>query len=365
MKTKDLLPLAGIDFIEFYVSNAKQSAHYYQTVFGFQPHARAGLITGRKELESYVVKQNEIILVFTSPLIAETEAGNHIDKHGDGVKVIAFSVDDSYKAYKETVDRGAISYLEPQELKDERGKVKISGIHTYGDTVHLFIERKEYNGIFLPEFTLWENDLKVEEIGLKHIDHMVGNVDWGQMNVWTKFYEDVLGFTQIVSFDDKDISTKYTSLMSKVMSNGTGKIKFPINEPAKGKKKSQIEEYLYFYGGEGVQHIALYTNDIVKTVRLLKQRGMEFLYVPKTYYDGIEKRIGEINEDISPLKEMGILIDRDDDGYLLQLFTKPVGPRPTLFYEIIQRNGAKSFGKGNFKALFEAIEREQENRGTL
>lgn len=365
MKTKDFLPLIGTDFLEFYVSNAKQTAHFYQTVMGFQPYARAGLITGRKELESYVVKQDEITFVFTSPLIKGTQAGKHIDKHGDGVKVIAFLVDDSYKAYEETIRRGATSYLVPEEQIDDNGKVRISGIYTYGDTVHLFIERKGYKGVFLPEFVAWENDLKVDEVGLRYVDHMVGNVDWGQMNVWTKFYEDVLGFTQIISFDDKDISTEFTSLMSKVMSNGTGKIKFPINEPAKGKKKSQIEEYLYFYGGAGVQHIALYTDDIIKTVRLLKQRGMEFLYVPKTYYNGIEKRIGEINEDISPLKEMGILIDRDEDGYLLQLFTKPVGPRPTLFFEIIQRNGAQSFGKGNFKALFEAIEREQESRGTL
>ncbi len=365
METKDFLPLKGTDHLEFYVSNAKQSAHYYQTVMGFQPLARAGLITGRKELESYVVRQDKITLVFTSPLIEGTETGRHIDKHGDGVKVIAFWVDDSYQAYKETIQRGATSFLEPEERVDENGKVKFSGIHTYGDTVHLFIERKEYNGVFLPGFVAWNNELKVDEVGLKYVDHMVGNVDWGQMNVWTKFYEDVLGFTQIVSFDDKDISTEFTSLMSKVMSNGSGKIKFPINEPAKGKKKSQIEEYLDFYGGAGVQHIAVATDDIVKTVRLLKERGMDFLYVPDTYYDGIEERIGEIDEDIAPLKELGILIDRDEDGYLLQLFSKPVGPRPTLFYEIIQRNGAKSFGKGNFKALFEAIEREQERRGTL
>jgi 4-hydroxyphenylpyruvate dioxygenase len=363
---KDFMPINGTDYIELYVGNSKQAAHFYKTAFGFQSLAYAGLQTGLKDRESYVVVQDKIRLVLTSPLKSGTEIGKHIDKHGDGVKVVALWVDDATYAYNAAMERGAKSYMEPKVEEDETGKVVRSGIYTYGETVHIFVERKDYNGTFLPGFKKWETpDYNPTSTGLMYVDHMVGNVGWNQMDQWVGFYEDVLGFRNILSFDDKDISTEYTALMSKVMSNGNGRIKFPINEPAEGKKKSQVEEYLDFYEGEGVQHIAVATDNIIKTVRDLKSRGIEFLQVPATYYDAVTDRVGEIDEDIAPLKELGILVDRDDEGYLLQIFTKPVEPRPTMFFEIIQRKGAQSFGKGNFKALFEAIEREQELRGTL
>ncbi|WP_422862049.1 4-hydroxyphenylpyruvate dioxygenase [Flagellimonas sp. W118] len=363
---KDFMPINGTDYLELYVGNSKQAAHFYKTAFGFQSMAYAGLETGLKDRESYVVVQDKIRLVLTSPLKSGTDIGRHIDQHGDGVKVVALWVDDATYAYNTAMEKGAKSYMEPITEEDETGKVVRSGIYTYGETVHVFVERKDYNGVFMPGFKKWETpDYNPEPIGLKYVDHMVGNVDWNQMNHWVEFYENVMGFVNILSFDDDDISTEYTALMSKVMSNGNGRIKFPINEPAEGKKKSQVEEYLDFYEGEGVQHIAVATDDIISTVRQLKSRGVEFLRVPDTYYDAVTDRVGKIDEDIAPLKELGILVDRDDEGYLLQIFTRPVEPRPTMFFEIIQRKGAQSFGKGNFKALFEAIEREQEVRGTL
>ncbi|MBS9460842.1 4-hydroxyphenylpyruvate dioxygenase [Flagellimonas sp. HMM57] len=363
---KDFMPINGTDYLELYVSNSKQAAHFYKTAFGFQSLAYAGLETGLKDRESYVVIQDKIRLVLTSPLKSGTDIGRHIDQHGDGVKVVALWVDDATYAYNTAIERGAKSYMEPKTEEDSTGKIVRSGIYTYGETVHIFVERKDYNGTFMPGFKKWETpDYNPVPTGLKYVDHMVGNVGWNRMNEWVNFYENVMGFTQILSFDDKDISTDYTALMSKVMSNGNGRIKFPINEPAEGKKKSQVEEYLDFYEGEGVQHIAVATDNIIQTVRDLKSRGVEFLKVPETYYDVVLDRVGEIDEDIAPLKELGILVDRDDEGYLLQIFTRPVEPRPTMFFEIIQRKGAQSFGKGNFKALFEAIEREQELRGTL
>ncbi|AWX45084.1 4-hydroxyphenylpyruvate dioxygenase [Flagellimonas maritima] len=363
---KDFMPINGTDYLELYVSNSKQAAHFYKTAFGFQSLAYAGLETGLKDRESYVVIQDKIRLVLTSPLKSGTDIGRHIDQHGDGVKVVALWVDDAAYAYNAAVERGAKSYMEPKTEEDKTGKIVRSGIYTYGETVHIFVERKDYNGIFMPGFRKWETpDYSPSSTGLKYVDHMVGNVGWNRMNEWVNFYENVMGFTQILSFDDKDISTDYTALMSKVMSNGNGRIKFPINEPAEGKKKSQVEEYLDFYEGEGVQHIAVATDNIIQTVKNLKSRGVEFLKVPDTYYDVVLDRVGKIDEDIAPLKELGILVDRDDEGYLLQIFTRPVEPRPTMFFEIIQRKGAQSFGKGNFKALFEAIEREQELRGTL
>ncbi len=362
----DFLPLLGTDHIEFYVGNAKQAAHYYITAFGFQPLAYEGPETGTKEKASYAVRQNKLTFVLTTPLKASTHIAEHVNNHGDGVKVLALSVDDARKAWKETTSRGARSYMEPVVLRDDGGEVVLSGIHLYGDTVHIFVERKNYKGIFLPGYQKWEQPhFKTSETGLLYVDHCVGNVGWNQMNRWVKFYEEVMGFKNILTFDDEDISTEYSALMSKVMSNGNGFVKFPINEPAEGKKKSQVEEYLEFYNGEGVQHIALATNDIVSTVRALISRGVEFLRVPTTYYDDLSDRVGHIDEDLEPLKELGILVDRDNEGYLLQLFSKPVEDRPTLFFEIIQRKGAKSFGKGNFKALFEAIEREQAARGNL
>ena len=362
---KDFLPLLGIDYVEFYVGNSKQSAHYFKSAFGFQSEAYSGLETGNKENISFVIKQEKIRLVLTSSYKSNSAVNKHCDKHGDGVKVIAFWVEDATKSFKETVKRGAKPYMKPTKEEDGNGYVIRSGIHTYGETVHLFIERNNYNGIFLPGFVKWDSSYNPESIGLKYIDHIVGNVGWNKMNVWSKFYEEVLGFTQIISFDDNDISTEYTALMSKVMSSGNGRVKFPINEPAKGINKSQIEEYLDFYNGAGVQHIALETDDIIYTVGNLRKRGIEMLYIPDTYYDTIIDRVGKITEDIKELKKHGILIDRDDDGYLLQIFTKPLVDRPTLFFEIIQRKGAKSFGKGNFKALFVAIEAEQKSRGTL
>ena len=362
---EDFLPLLGTDYVELYVGNAKQSAHFYKTAFGFQSEAYAGLEPGFKDRVSYVLKQDKIRLVLTTPLIKGGPINDHINKHGDGVRVVALWVEDATKAWEETTKRGAKSYMEPISEEDDFGKVIRSGIHTYGDTVHIFVERKDYNGTFLPGYKKWESHYNPAPTGLKFIDHMVGNVDWDEMNTWCEFYAKVMGFAQIISFDDKDISTDYTALMSKVMSNGNGRIKFPINEPAKGKKKSQIEEYIDFYNGPGVQHIAVATDDIVATVSAMRNRGVEFLYVPENYYDDLLERVGDIDEDIEILKQHGILIDRDDEGYLLQLFTKPVVDRPTIFFEIIQRKGAQSFGKGNFKALFEAIEREQGNRGTL
>ena len=362
---QDFLPLMGTDYVEFIVGNAKQAAHYYKTAFGYQSLAYAGLETGLKDRASYVLVQDKIRIVLTTPLTADSPLNDHIVKHGDGVKVVALWVEDARKSFEETTKRGARVFMEPTVETDEFGEVVRAGIYTYGETVHMFVERKNYKGVFLPGYREWKSDYNPAPTGLKYVDHMVGNVGWGEMNTWCKFYAEVMGFAQLVSFDDKDISTEYTALMSKVMSNGNGRIKFPINEPAEGRKKSQIEEYIDFYQGAGVQHIAVATDDIVSTVTALKDRGVEFLYVPDNYYDDILDRVGEIEEDLEPLRKLGILIDRDDEGYLLQLFTKPVVDRPTMFFEIIQRKGAKSFGKGNFKALFEAIEREQESRGTL
>jgi 4-hydroxyphenylpyruvate dioxygenase len=361
----DFLPLLGTDYVELYVGNAKQSAHYYKTAFGFQEIAYSGLETGDREKTSYVLKQDKIRLVLTTPFDPNSEISHHIRQHGDGVKVIALWVDDARNAFEETTKRGAKPYLEPTVLTDEFGEIVKSGIHTYGDTVHVFVERKNYKGVFMPGFIPSTNDYKPTTTGLKYIDHMVGNVELGEMNEVAKFYADVMGFANLITFDDKDISTQFTALMSKVMTNGNGRIKFPINEPAHGLKKSQIEEYIDFYKGSGCQHIAVATDDIVFTISEMRKRGVEFLHVPGTYYDNVQARVGDISEDLSILKSLGIMVDRDEDGYLLQIFTKPVEDRPTLFFEIIQRKGAKSFGKGNFQALFESIEAEQERRGTL
>lgn len=362
---QDFLPLNGTDFIELWVGNAKQAAHYYKTAFGFQSLAYAGPETGVKDRASYVLIQNKMRLILTSPLRSDSPIAEHHRKHGDGVKYLALWVDDAYDAYEKTTGKGGVGTVKPTTLTDKDGEVRMSGIKTYGEVEHLFIERKNYNGVFMPGYVKWESNFNPEPTGLLYVDHCVGNVGWNQMNPWVKFYEDVMGFKNILSFDDNDISTEYSALMSKVMSNGNGYVKFPINEPAEGKKKSQVEEYLDFYEGEGVQHIAIATKDIVTTVRQLMARGVEFLKVPDSYYDDLFDRVGTIEEDIEPLRELGILVDRDDEGYLLQLFTKPVEDRPTMFFEIIQRKGAKSFGKGNFKALFEALEREQANRGNL
>jgi 4-hydroxyphenylpyruvate dioxygenase len=363
---QDFLPLLGTDYVEFYVGNAKQAAHYYMSAFGFQALAYAGPETGLMDRTSYVVRQHKLTFMLTTSIRPGNEIADHVYKHGDGVKFLALRVDDAKDAWHQTTSRGGKSYMEPKTLKDGDGEVVMSGIHTYGDTVHLFIERKNYNGAFMPGFRAWTNPLyKPADTGLLYVDHCVGNVGWNQMNPWVKFYEEVMGFKNILSFDDEDISTEYSALMSKVMSNGNGFVKFPINEPAEGKKKSQVEEYLEFYQGEGVQHVAMATGDIVKTVRDLMSRGVEFLKVPSSYYEDLLDRVGSIDEDLEPLKELGILVDRDNEGYLLQLFSKPQQDRPTLFFEIIQRKGAKSFGKGNFKALFEAIEREQASRGNL
>lgn len=361
----DFLPLQGTDYVEFYVGNAKQAAHFYKSAFGFQSVAYAGPETGVKDRASYVVRQHKLTLVLTTPLRANNEMADHIYKHGDGVKTLALMVDDARDAWEQTTSRGGKSYMKPTSLTDEFGEVVLSGIHTYGDTVHVFVERKNYKGIFMPGYVEWKSVYNPPPSGLLYVDHCVGNVGWNQMNPWVKFYEDVMGFKNILSFDDEDISTEYSALMSKVMSNGNGFVKFPINEPAEGKKKSQVEEYLEFYDGEGCQHVALATHDIVKTVTDLQSRGIEFLKVPTSYYDDLLDRVGHIDEDLEPLKQLGILVDRDNEGYLLQIFTKPVEDRPTLFFEIIQRKGAKSFGKGNFKALFEAIEGEQALRGNL
>jgi 4-hydroxyphenylpyruvate dioxygenase len=366
-EAEDFLPLLGTDYVELYVGNAKQAAHYYKTAFGFQSLAYAGLETGLTDRTSYVLVQDKIRLVLTTPMpnANNKEIFEHISTHGDGVKVVALWVEDAVKAWEETTKRGAKSYLKPTKESDKNGEVIRSGIHTYGDTVHVFVERKNYNGVFLPKFEKWESTHNPTNVGLRYIDHMVGNVGWNEMNIWAKFYNEIMGFANLITFDDKDISTQYTALMSKVMTNGNGRVKFPINEPAEGIKKSQIEEYLDFYKGPGIQHIAVATNNILETVKEMTKRGVEFLYVPGSYYDTVMDRVGEIDENLAELKELGILVDRDDEGYLLQIFTKPVTDRPTLFFEIIQRKGAQSFGKGNFKALFESIEAEQERRGTL
>lgn len=364
-KAADFLPINGTDYVELYVGNAKQAAHYYKTAFGFQSLAYAGLETGVRDRTSYVLAQDKIRLVLTTPMVNDGEISDHIKRHGDGVKVIALWVDDAVQAYTETTSRGAKSYFEPKVTSDAHGDVVTAGIHTYGETVHIFVERKNYQGIFLPGFEAWTSEYNPGSTGLKFIDHMVGNVTLGEMNKWASFYAEVMGFANLVTFDDKDISTQYTALMSKVMTNGNGRIKFPINEPAIGLKKSQVEEYLDFYCGPGCQHIAVATDDIVFTIAEMRARGVEFLHVPGSYYDTVQQRVGVISEDLNRLKELGIMVDRDEEGYLLQIFTKPVEDRPTLFFEIIQRKGAKSFGKGNFQALFESIEAEQERRGTL
>ena len=367
---QDFLPLLGTDFVEFYVGNAKQAAHFYKTAFGFQSLAYKGLETGSKDEVSYVLQQGKIKLVLTTPLNSKSPINDHLRKHGDGVKVIALWVEDAQKAYEETTKRGAKSYFEPKIHRDDSGEIVTSGIYTYGETVHVFVERKNYDGVFFPGYVVWKSDYNPPNAGLKYIDHMVGNVGWGEMNTWVKWYEEVMGFVNFLSFDDKQIHTEYSALMSKVMSNGNGRIKFPINEPAKAEKRSQIEEYLDFYEDCGVQHLAVATDDIITTIRQLRANGVEFLPPPpQTYYDAIPKRLGShmelMKEDISVLQELSILVDADEEGYLLQIFTKPVEDRPTLFFEIIQRMGAKGFGAGNFKALFESIEHEQANRGTL
>ena len=365
-KAQDFLPINGTDYIEFYVGNAKQAAHFYKTAFGFQSEAYAGPETGIRDRASYVLKQNKIRIILTTALKSDSPISEHVKKHGDGVKVLALWVDDAEKSLQETVKRGAKVYQELEVKEDEFGEVRTAGIYTYGETVHMFVERKNYTGPFMPGYVKWESDYNPEETGLLYVDHCVGNVGWDRMNETVEWYQDVMGFVNILSFDDKQINTEYSALMSKVMSNGNGYVKFPINEPAEGKKKSQIEEYLEFYEGEGVQHAALATHDILQTVKALKERGVEFLGAPpEAYYDMLSERVGEIDEEIKAIQDLGILVDRDEEGYLLQIFTKPIEDRPTLFFEIIQRKGAQSFGAGNFKALFEAIEREQEKRGNL
>lgn len=361
----DFLPLKGTDHIEFYVGNAKQAAFFYQHVLGFEIIAYSGLETESKDRSSYVLQQGKVRIVLTASLTPTSEVAEHVKLHGDGVKVLALWVDDATSAYHETVKRGATPALEPQTLADDYGSVTVSAIHTYGNTIHKFVERKNYKGAFLPNYKAMQSNYTPQPVGFEYVDHCVGNVPLGEMDKWVQFYEQVMGFKLLITFDDKDISTEYTALMSKVVSNGNGYIKFPINEPAKGRKKSQIDEYLSFYNGAGVQHIAIATHNIAHTVAELRQRGVEFLQVPETYYADLLQRIGNIDEDIETLKNLNILVDRDEDGYLLQIFTKPIQDRPTVFFEIIQRKGAKSFGKGNFKALFEAIEREQALRGTL
>jgi 4-hydroxyphenylpyruvate dioxygenase len=365
ISNEDFLPLLGTDYVEFYVGNAKQSAYYYQSAWGYNLVAYAGPETGIKDRVSYVLQQGKIRIILTASLDPESEISAHVKKHGDGVKVLALWVDDAEKSLHETLKRGAKQARPLEVIKDEHGEVRTSAIYTYGETIHTFVERKNYNGPFMPGYQKAESLFEVKPVGLKYVDHCVGNVGWGEMNTWVKFYEEVLGFRVIISFDDQDISTEYSALMSKVVANSTEFVKFPINEPAEGKKKSQIEEYLDFYKGPGVQHMAVATDNILETVAELRNRGIEFLQVPDTYYDDLLDRVGHIEEDFDEVRRLNILIDRDDQGYLLQLFTKPVQDRPTLFFEIIQRRGARAFGKGNFKALFEAIEREQERRGTL
>lgn len=365
-QNNDFLPINGTDYVEFYVGNAKQAAHFYKSAFGFQVVAYAGLETGMRQKTSYVLQQGKIRFVLSTSLEPDSEISKHVQLHGDGVKDLALWVDDATHAYEETVKRGAVSVRKPTKLSDEFGSVVVAAIQTYGETIHTFVERTNYTGPFLPGYVAVEKPhYSPEEVGLRYVDHCVGNVYLGEMDQFVNFYADVMGFRNLRSFDDKDISTEYTALMSKVMANGNDRIKFPLNEPAAGRKKSQIEEYLDFYHGQGVQHIAMATNNIIETVTALKNRGVDFLYVPDTYYDDVLDRVGTIDEDLAPLRELGILVDRDDEGYLLQIFTKPVQDRPTVFFEIIQRKGARSFGKGNFKALFESIEREQARRGNL
>ncbi len=362
----DFLPLNGTDYVEFYVGNAKQAAYYYRAAFGMKWVAYRGPETGTRDRVSYVVQQDKIRFVLTAPLQPESFIAEHIKLHGDGVREIALWVDDAESAFRETTRRGARGVLDPTTLEDQHGRVRLSAIAAYGDTVHTFVERRNYHGAFLPGFRAAEGgDQIARPVGLKHIDHMVGNVGWGQMDSWVGFYRDIMGFQLYQHFDDQDISTEYSALMSKVMSNGNGRVKFPINEPAVGKKKSQIEEYLEYYHGPGVQHIAMATDNIIGTVSKMRAQGVEFLRVPTTYYNDLELRCGWIDEPVSELADLGILVDRDDEGYMLQIFSKPVEDRPTLFYEVIQRKGSRSFGKGNFKALFEAIEREQALRGNL
>ncbi len=364
-KSADTFPINGTDYIEFYVGNAKQASHFYRSAFGFEVVGYRGPETGTRDRASYLLRQDKVRLILTTPIKSDGAIADHVHKHGDGVRDIALWVDDARTAFKLAVERGAKPAMEPTVMKDENGEIVIAAIHLYGDTIHSLVERSDYTGLFMPGFVPFTSAVEVRPVGLKYVDHCVGNVELGAMNKWVEFYEKVLGFVNILSFDDKTITTEYSALMSKVMANGNGRIKFPINEPAAGKKKSQIDEYLEFYDGPGVQHIAIATDDIIKTVRDMKSRGVEFLKVPGTYYDSVTDRVGKIDEDLAPLRELGILVDRDDEGYLLQIFTKPVEDRPTIFYEIIQRKGAKSFGAGNFKALFEAIEREQELRGNL
>jgi 4-hydroxyphenylpyruvate dioxygenase len=362
---QDFLPLLGTDHVEFYVGNARQAAHFYRTAFGMSLVAYAGPETGQRDRASYVVQQGKIRFVLTTPLRSSGAIAEHVQRHGDGVRAIALWVNDADRAWRETTSRGAVSVDEPHVLSDEHGQVVLSSIRTYGDTIHTFVQRDEYDGPFLPGYRAVEQDTLSRPTGLLHIDHMVGNVGWHEMDQWVSFYEHVMGFKLYQHFDDKDISTEYSSLMSKVMANGNGYVKFPINEPAEGKHKSQIEEYLDFYAGPGVQHIALATNDILHTVKSLHAQGINFLHVPHTYYTELQDRVGKIDEPVEELEELGILVDRDDEGYMLQIFSRPVEDRPTLFFEIIQRKGSRSFGKGNFKALFEAIEREQRERGNL
>ena len=364
-QAQDFLPLLGTDYIEFYVGNAKQAAYFYQAAFGFELVAYAGPETGVRDRASYVLQQNKLRFVLTTSMDPDSEISQHCKLHGDGVKVLALWVDDATKSYEETVARGGVGVHPPKSIKDENGEVITASIKTYGDTLHTFVERKNYTGTFMPGFKPMKSKMKTTSVGLKYVDHCVGNVELGKMDEWVGFYEKVMGFSLLATFDDKDISTEYTALMSKVVTNGNGYIKFPLNEPADGKKKSQIEEYLDFYRGPGVQHIAIATDNIIETVTELRNRGVEFLYVPDNYYDDVLDRVGSIQEEFEPLRKLNILIDRDEEGYLLQIFTKPLEDRPTLFFEIIQRRGAKSFGKGNFKALFESIEREQELRGNL
>jgi 4-hydroxyphenylpyruvate dioxygenase len=361
----DTFPINGTDYVEFYVGNAKQASHYYRTAFGFQLVAYRGPETGTRDRASYLLQQNKVRLILTSPIAPDHPAAAHVAKHGDGVRDIALWVDDAREAFEVAVERGARPALQPTVLKDDAGEVVLAAIHTYGDTIHSLVERRNYRGLFMPGFQPVKPHYSPPAVGLQYVDHCVGNVELGAMNTWVKFYQDVMGFRNLISFDDKDISTEYSSLMSKVVASGNDRIKFPINEPAQGRKKSQIDEYLEFYRGPGVQHLAVATDDIIQTVTALRDRGVEFLQVPKSYYDTVQERVGRIDEKLAQLKDLGILVDRDDEGYLLQIFSKPVQDRPTLFYEIIQRKGAKSFGKGNFKALFEAIEREQAARGNL
>ena len=365
LEKRDFLPLNGTDYVEFYVGNARQAAYFYRAGFGMRLIAYAGPETGVRDRASYVLQQGKIRFVLTTPLRPDGEIAEHIHRHGDGVRDIALWVDDAKQSWKETLRRGARSVRELVELKDEFGKVKIASIATYGDTIHTFVERHDYHGPFLPGFRPVEDDPVSRPVGLLYVDHMVGNVGWNDMNRWVDFYAHTMGFSLYQHFDDSDISTEYSALMSKVMANGNGRVKFPINEPAEGRRKSQIEEYLEFYHGPGVQHIALATHDILQTVSSLQAQGIEFLRVPHSYYSELEGRVGKIDEPVAELERLGILVDRDDEGYMLQIFTRPVEDRPTLFFEIIQRKGSRSFGKGNFKALFEAIEREQAARGNL